>query len=40
MSFDLISAFFMNILVLLSSVALFLGTIRFGDRIVSVFKKR
>ena len=32
--------FFLNLLGLATSVALFLGTIRFGDTIITFFKKR
>lgn len=32
--------FFLNILALITSVALFLGTIRFGDHIIAFFKRK
>jgi len=40
MNFDYLSFFFINLLGLIASVVLFLGTIRFGDRILSLFNKR
>ena len=32
--------FFLNLLAIITSVALFLGTIRFGDNIIAFFKRK
>ena len=32
--------FFINLFILITSVALFLGTIRFGDNILAFFQKK
>lgn len=36
---DYLDYFFLNLFYLVLSIALFLGTIRFGDNIIAFFKK-
>lgn len=38
MNFDYVDCIFVNTFFLISSIALFLGTIRFGDEVVALFK--
>lgn len=40
MNFDYVDFIFINTFFLVSSIALFLGTIRFGNNIIALFKSK